>query len=157
MNKKSSTNNYFSSNNEEILNSEIKAVEDSKKYFLWVQEFSKKIVVIMFIFYLFSSLTSLILIIWGFKIGEPYSVDVLIEQINETFRDVIGGYIIKAAAENSFKIAGSYFVAISNARLNNIMKELDLKKEYNKENEESLDYEKSNIEDISELEDEYEN
>ena len=34
-------------------------------------------------------------------------LDTLISESNLTFREVIGGYIIKAATENAIKIAGS--------------------------------------------------
>ena len=39
---------------------------------------------------------------------EIYYIDTFISEVHCTFRDVIGGYIVKAAAENVFKIGGSY-------------------------------------------------
>ena len=47
------------------------------------------------------------------RIGDSVHLDILIQEANLTFRDVIGGYIIKAAMENVSKgfgmIADKYF------------------------------------------------
>jgi hypothetical protein len=36
--------------------------------------------------------------------GDASMVSLLLTETNSTFRDVVGGYIIKAAVENAFKI-----------------------------------------------------
>lgn len=107
---------YFDNTNEILLhNSE--EIENSKKYFSWAQGFSKKIVVIIFCLYVGISLFSLGLVWLTYQEGSVIGIDVLIEQTNETLRNIVGGYIVKAAAENSFKIIGNYFVGIANAKL----------------------------------------
>lgn len=51
-----------------------------------------------------------------FQSNELAMLDTLITEINTTFRDVIGGYIIKAATENAFKITGSIIDRILEAK-----------------------------------------
>ena len=111
---------------EEILQKEVNAVEKQKKFLVWVQEFSKKIVVIIFIVYILSTISSLILIYLSYKQGMISGIDTLISETNQTFREVVGGYIIKAAIENAFKIAGNYFIGICDARLNAMREKLNL-------------------------------
>lgn len=108
---------YFTDENPELLSQEINDVEKQKKFIVWVQEFSKKIVVVIFIFYLLSSILSLFFVYLTYKQGIIAGLDTLITEINTTFREVVGGYIIKSAVENSVKIAGNYYVGICNARL----------------------------------------
>ena len=107
----------FFQTDEKSLEQEIKNVEKSKKYIIWVQEFSKKIVVVTFLLYLATSIFSALLVYWSFKAGMISGIDTLITETNNTFRDVIGGYIIKSAIENAVKIGGNYFVGISDAKL----------------------------------------
>lgn len=102
---------------ERDLKEDVDATEKSKKYFTWVQEFSKKIVTITFILYVTTSLANLVLVYLSFKIGSISGIDTLISETNQTFREVIGGYIIKSAVENSFKIIGNYFFGVTNSRL----------------------------------------
>lgn len=107
---------YFQSD-EKSIEDEIKNVEKSKKYIIWVQEFSKKIVVVTFLVYLITSIFSALLVYWSFKSGMMSGIDTLISETNNTFREVIGGYIIKSAIENAVKIGGNYFIGISDAKL----------------------------------------
>ena len=44
-------------------------------------------------------------------------IDTLIAENNSTFREIVGGYIIKAAIENAVKIAGNYYIGITDGRL----------------------------------------
>ena len=76
-------------------------ITKQRKFMKWIQEFSKKIVVVFFITYLII-LAILVLVI--VKIGGSAGIDTMTTEINETFRVVIGGYIIKAAVENAIKI-----------------------------------------------------
>ena len=88
-------------NNEDI-------VESSTSFFKWTQEFTKKIVTIAFIiFVLVNAFVLSILLLSYLTTGELQYLDILISESNQTFRDVIGGYIIKAATENIVKISGS--------------------------------------------------
>lgn len=108
---------YFTDENPNLLLNEIDDVEKQKKFMVWVQEFSKKIVVVIFGFYLITSIISILLIYLSFQQGMVSGLDTLISEINTTFREIVGGYIIKSAVENSVKIAGNYYVGICNARL----------------------------------------
>ena len=108
---------YFTDENEELLSEEINAAEKQKKFIVWVQEFSKKIVVVIFIFYILSSLASIVLVYLSYLQGMMSGIDTLIAENNSTFREIVGGYIIKAAIENAVKIAGNYYIGITDARL----------------------------------------
>ena len=81
-------------------------------------------------------------------------IDTLIAENNATFRDIVGGYIIKAAIENAVKIAGNYYIGITDARLramkNQLVKEGIFGKK--KVDSESSDYD-NNID--SSIEDSY--
>lgn len=83
------------------------AAKSNIKFFQWIQEFSKKIVTITFYMYAAGEVVSIALIILAYhQMGELMFVDTFIMENSQTFRDVIGGYIIKAACENTIKIAG---------------------------------------------------
>ena len=83
------------------------AANSNVKFFQWIQEFSKKIVTITFYMYAAGEVVSIALIILAYhQMGELMFVDTFIMENSQTFRDVIGGYIIKAACENTIKIAG---------------------------------------------------
>ena len=93
-------------------------------FFNWIQEFSKRIVTITF--FIFVAIHIFILINLGYvyyTTKDLSYVDVLIQETNTTFRDVIGGYIIKAAAENTIKIIGAI-----------VVKYLDMKQKHELEN-----------------------
>jgi hypothetical protein len=49
--------------------------------------------------------------------GDASMVSLLLTETNSTFKDVVGGYIIKAAVENAFKIGGNYYVGVADAKL----------------------------------------
>jgi ActR/RegA family two-component response regulator len=83
------------------MSKESSEINKQRKFMRWIQEFSKKIVVVFFITYLII-LAILVLVI--VKIGGSAGIDTMTTEINETFRVVIGGYIIKAAVENAIKI-----------------------------------------------------
>lgn len=108
----------FFSTDEENLTDDINSAKKHKDFIVWVQEYSKKIVTIVFIFYILASLLSIgVILAIAYINGEVVGIDTLLTEINQTFRDVIGGYIIKSATENSFKIAGNYLIGIYDAKL----------------------------------------
>lgn len=113
---------YFKSDNDVI--KELTQIEKQKKYVVWVQEFSKKIVIIVFMMFVIFSFAELGLIYMSFKEGYSAGLDTLITETHLTFRDVVGGYLIKAGVENAFKIGGNYFVGISEAKLQMLKEEL---------------------------------
>ncbi len=119
--KKSYYKNYAAESeyfdDKEILNQEIQSVENTKKYFTWVQEFSKKIVLAIFAIYLITAVFMLAMVFLSYRQGSISGIDVLITETNETFRQIVGGYIIKSAIENAVKIGGNYFVGVSDAKL----------------------------------------
>lgn len=57
------------------------------------------------------------MLLYQLKQGFTDGFSTMISEINETFRVVIGGYLIKAAVENGFKITGSYFANINRMKL----------------------------------------
>lgn len=116
---------YFKDDNEELLQEEINTVESNKKYFVWVQSFSKKVVIITFAVYIIYSILSAIMVYLTFKDGSTYGLDTMISEINLTFREVVGAYIVKSGVENACKIAGNYFVGISDARLEILRRKYD--------------------------------
>jgi hypothetical protein len=76
-------------------------------FFKWVQEFSKRIVIITFIIFIAIDIVSLLTVILAYlQTGTLNYIDTIIAETNQTFRDVIGGYIIKAATENVSKGIG---------------------------------------------------
>ena len=119
---------YF---NDQNINEDIKNLEKQKKYIVWVQEFSKKIVVAIFVLYIISILFMLYMMYVGYMNGDAIGIDTFISEINVTFREVVGGYIVKSAIENAFKIAGNYFIGICDARIRALNKNFK-----NKDNEE---------------------
>ena len=85
-----------------------KIIDKNISFIEWVQEYSKKIVTITFFIFLVFELASLIMVIVEHvRLGDSMHLDILITEANQTFREVIGGYIIKAAAENVSKGFGS--------------------------------------------------
>lgn len=75
----------------------------------WIQEFSKKIVTITFFIFLAINIFVMVMITLHYiaSNGDIIYLDQLLSEAHITFRDVIGGYIIKAATENVIKISGS--------------------------------------------------
>ena len=71
----------------------------------WLWEFSKKIVVGLFVIYILTYTFSWILILLSGIYGWDVTfLDTLIIETNSTFKIVIGGYLIKSMAENVIKI-----------------------------------------------------
>lgn len=74
----------------------------------WLWEFSKKVVCVVTALYFISFVFSMIAC-WR-ELALSYSataLSTLITEANETFRVVIGGYLIKAGVENACKIVKS--------------------------------------------------
>lgn len=69
----------------------------------WVQETSKKIVTVTFIIFVLVNIFAVAMIL----VTNGVNLEILISETHMTFREVIGGYFIKAALENSLKIGGS--------------------------------------------------
>lgn len=118
------------------LEDDIKQVEESKNYISWIQSFSKKIVTITFLLYLLLNLVILIVSLFQVHIGGAPSFDTIYSEINETFRVVIGGYLIKAGIENAFKIGGSYMVGVSDAKLSALKEKYHFESSENNNEEE---------------------
>ena len=127
--KKSYYKNYAAESeyfdDKDILNQEIQSVENTKKYFTWVQEFSKKIVFAIFVIYVITAVFMLAMVFLSYQQGNISGIDTLITETNETFRQIVGGYIIKSAIENAVKIGGNYFVGVSDAKLRALKARLD--------------------------------
>ena len=71
----------------------------------WLWEFSKKIVVGLFVIYVLTYLFSWTLILLSGMYGWNITfLDTLISETNSTFKVVIGGYLIKSMTENVIKI-----------------------------------------------------
>ena len=81
----------------------------------WLWEFSKKIVVGLFVIYVLTYLFSWILILLSGIYGWNVTfLDTLISETNSTFKIVIGGYLIKSMAENVIKIKNTSSTTSSN-------------------------------------------
>jgi hypothetical protein len=75
---------------------------------LWVWEFSKKVVITTTVLYLVSFLYALLVCYRAIILtGDASVVGTLITESNETFRVVVGGYLVKAGVENGCKIVTS--------------------------------------------------
>jgi hypothetical protein len=87
------------------------AMKKSAGFFSWVQEFSKKIVAVTFLIFVVVNIFIMVMavLVYYRSGGEVVSLDTLLSEVHTTFRDVIGGYIIKAATENVLKIGGGIF------------------------------------------------
>lgn len=81
--------------------------EKSMKFFHWIQEYTKKIVTITFILFVLANMIFLGLGIMSYinSGGEMGYFNALVSEFHQTFREVIGGYIIKAGVENVLKIS----------------------------------------------------
>lgn len=148
-----SSSDYFE-NPEESLKNEIEAVENTKKYFTWVQEFSKKIIIVIFGIYIVTAIFMLAMVYLSYKIGSIAGIDTLITETNETFRQIVGGYLIKSAVENAVKIGGNYFVGVSDAKLRALkerLKQENIIKSYGKDlNEMKTGFDDSLIDAVTE-------
>lgn len=88
----------------DIKQKEIDKNNDCRVAYSWMWEFSKKVVVAIFLIYIFNYficwIASFLSGIKGWNI--PY-IDTFVTSTNETTQIVLGGYFIKAMAENVFK------------------------------------------------------
>ena len=96
---------------------DVKDLEKTKKNFLWVQEFSKKIIVAIFIIYILYCIISILLLIHSAYTGAISGFETLTTEINETFRLIVGGYLIKAGLENVTKIGGNYYDNVNKIKI----------------------------------------
>ncbi len=96
---------------------DVKDLEKTKKNFLWVQEFSKKIIVAIFIVYILYCIISILLLIHSAYTGAISGFETLTTEINETFRLIVGGYLIKAGLENVTKIGGNYYDNVNKIKI----------------------------------------
>ena len=92
--------------------------EKSFGFLSWVQEFTKKIVVTTFFLYIVSSIVFLGIGIASYlqSGGEMMYFTTLVTEVNGTFRNIIGGYIVKAAVENAIKISGGIVEKVLNVK-----------------------------------------
>lgn len=75
---------------------------------LWIWEFSKKVVVTTTFLYFASFIYALLVCYKAIILtGDTTAVGTLITESNETFRVVVGGYLVKAGVENGCKIVSS--------------------------------------------------
>lgn len=118
---------YFS---EKDIQTDIKSVEKTKKTVIWMQEFSKRVVTVIFLIYVAVTVFTSFMIYLSMKVtGDASMVSLLLTETNSTFRDVVGGYIIKAAVENAFKIGGNYYVGAADAKLKALKERLQVSHE----------------------------
>ena len=118
---------YFS---EKDIQTDIKSVEKTKKTVIWMQEFSKRVVTVIFLIYVAVTIFTFFMIYLSMKVtGDASMVSLLLTETNSTFRDVVGGYIIKAAVENAFKIGGNYYVGAADAKLKALKERLKVSQE----------------------------
>ena len=115
---------------------DIKTVEENtlKKsigFMSWVQEFSKKIVAVTFLLFLAANIFVMVLMFLEYYSSgmEPSGLDTLLSEVHTTFRDVIGGYIIKAATENVLKIGGAVVEKYLSHRLQEKQMDMDSSEE----------------------------
>lgn len=100
------------------LNQDEKVIEKTKKNFLWVQEFSKKIIVATFLLYVLYNIVSILILVYStYHMGMMSGFETLTTEINQTFRLIIGGYLVKAGFENVTKIGGSYYDNVNKIKL----------------------------------------
>ena len=102
---------------------DLQDLEKTKKNFLWVQEFSKKIIVAIFLVYIIYSIVSILLLVRSAYYGTVEGFETLTTEINETFRLIVGGYLIKAGLENITKIGGNYYDNINKIRIQKMREE----------------------------------
>ena len=83
-------------------------VKKGKSFFDWTLSFTKTIVQVAFLLFVFMNIFFVAVIcVDYYKNGMLNYIDLLINQVYGMFVNVIGGYIIKSATENSIKIAFS--------------------------------------------------
>ena len=140
------TTTYFFEDPDKNLQEDLKKLEESKDYISWIQSFSKKIVTITFVLYVIVTIVIMILVAMQTTMGGG-DINTIYTEINETFRIVIGGYLIKAGVENTFKIGGNYLVGVSDAKLRVLKEQLGIE---NDEQDTSSEEEYEEDEDVEE-------
>ena len=102
---------------------DVKDLDKQKKNFLWVQEFSKKIIVAILIVYILYYLTAMAIVLYTAYHGVISGFETLTTEINETFRLIVGGYLIKAGFENVTKIGGNYYDNVNKIKIQKMREE----------------------------------
>lgn len=102
---------------------DVKDLEKTKKNFLWVQEFSKKIIVAIFLVYIIYCIVSILILIYSAYNGAISGFETVTTEINETFRLIVGGYLIKAGFENVTKIGGNYYDNVNKIKIQKMREE----------------------------------
>ena len=111
-------------NNEtKTFDQDLQDLEKTKKNFLWVQEFSKKIIVALFLIYVAYNIVSILILLYTAKHDCISGFETLTTEINTTFRLIVGGYLIKAGFENVTKIGGSYYDNVNKIKLAKLREE----------------------------------
>lgn len=83
--------------------------KEEKAPLLWLWEFSKKVVTIAFVVYVATFLYSLVMAYSAIQLtADTTALSTIITEFNETFRVVVGGYMLKAGGENVVKITTAY-------------------------------------------------
>ena len=78
-----------------------RTAEKSIEFIDWVQSFTKRIIVVVFaIFIIIDLVTLAVAVVACFRNADSNAITILITETNSTFRDIVGGYLIKAAFEN---------------------------------------------------------
>lgn len=108
---------YFRDDNKDI---DQVVIDKQKRNIIWIQEFSKKIVTLVSILYVGITIYFGIVVSMSFQTGYVSGIDTFISEMNNTFRDIIGGYIVKSAVENVVKIGGNYYIGIIDAKIRNL-------------------------------------
>lgn len=76
----------------------------------WVQSFTKKVIIALFVIYILFDIYGLIMSIALYlQAMDPSLVSSIISETNITFRDIVGAYILKSLGENISKGVGSIF------------------------------------------------
>lgn len=87
-----------------------KTIRESVKFFDWQLSFTKTCVQIAFIIFILANIYILIMMSINYYMNASIELlDTYINNVFQMFIDVIGGYIIKSATENSLKIVMSVF------------------------------------------------
>ena len=85
-----------------------KAKAENTTPLYWIWEFSKKVVLITAALYFISFVYAMIMCSKAIQLAmDTTALSTLITEANETFRVVVGGYMIKAGVENAAKIITS--------------------------------------------------
>ena len=128
------------------LNQDEKVIEKTKKNFLWVQEFSKKIIVATFLLYVLYNIVSILILVYStYHMGMISGFETLTTEINQTFRLIVGGYLVKAGFENVTKIGGSYYDNVNKIKLAKMREENGLS-QINEEDDFVSDVDENTIE-----------